>query len=29
VFWSKGDGAFVEEGASQTETYSNCMGQSN
>ena len=29
VFWSKGDGAFVEEGPSQTETYSNCMGQSN
>jgi membrane-bound inhibitor of C-type lysozyme len=29
VFWSKGDGAFVEEGPSQTETYSNCVGQSN
>ena len=29
VFWSKGDGAFVEEGPSQTETYSNCMGPSN
>jgi membrane-bound inhibitor of C-type lysozyme len=29
VFWSKGDGAFVEEGPSQTETYSNCFGQSN
>ena len=29
VFWSKGDGAFVEEGPSQTQTYSNCQGQSN
>jgi membrane-bound inhibitor of C-type lysozyme len=27
VFWSKGDGAFVEEGPSQTVTYSNCVGQ--
>lgn len=27
VFWSKGDGAFVEEGPSQTETYSNCTSQ--
>jgi membrane-bound inhibitor of C-type lysozyme len=27
VFWSKGDGAFVEEGPSQTQTYSNCQGQ--
>jgi len=27
VFWSKGDGAFVEEGPSQTVTYSNCVGR--
>jgi membrane-bound inhibitor of C-type lysozyme len=27
VFWSKGDGAFVEEGPGQTMTYSNCQAQ--
>jgi len=27
VFWSKGDGAFVEEGPSQTQTYSGCVGE--
>jgi membrane-bound inhibitor of C-type lysozyme len=26
VFWSKGDTAFVEEGASQTVTYKDCVG---
>ena len=27
VFWSKGDTAFVEEGASQTVTYKDCVGR--
>ncbi len=27
VFWSKGDTAFVEEGASQTVTYKDCAGK--
>jgi len=27
VFWSKGDSAFVEEGASQTVTYKDCIGK--
>ncbi|MBM3650748.1 MAG: lysozyme inhibitor [Alphaproteobacteria bacterium] len=27
VFWSKGDGAFVEQGPSLTVTYRNCMAQ--
>lgn len=27
VFWSKGDTAFVEEGAKQTVTYENCVGK--
>jgi membrane-bound inhibitor of C-type lysozyme len=27
VFWSKGDGAFVEEGPGQAQTYSNCQAQ--
>ena len=27
VFWSKGDTAFVEEGAKQTVTYKDCVGR--
>jgi membrane-bound inhibitor of C-type lysozyme len=27
VFWSRGDTAFVEEGASQTVTYKDCVGR--
>ena len=27
VFWSKGDTAFVEEGAGQTVTYKDCLGR--
>jgi len=27
VFWSKGDTAFVEEGANQTVTYKDCVGR--
>lgn len=27
VFWSKGDTAFVEEGASRTVTYKDCVGR--
>jgi len=27
VFWSKGDGAFVEEGPKQTVTFANCVAQ--
>ena len=27
VFWSKGDTAFVEEGANQTMTYKDCVGR--
>lgn len=27
VFWSKGDTAFVEEGASRTVTYAECVGK--
>ena len=29
VFWSKGDTAFVEEGPSQTQTYTNCVAKKN
>ncbi len=28
VFWSKGNGAFVTEGANQTQTYTNCVVKS-
>ncbi|MGB8815656.1 MAG: MliC family protein [Minisyncoccia bacterium] len=27
VFWNKGDTAFITEGTSSTETYSNCVGE--
>ncbi|MFO1158231.1 MAG: MliC family protein [Reyranellaceae bacterium] len=27
VFWSKGDTAFIEEGASRTVTYADCVGR--
>jgi membrane-bound inhibitor of C-type lysozyme len=27
VFWSKGDTAFIEEGANQTVTYKDCVGK--